>query len=70
MWHAASVAGHRHDVEQDKMILYYADGSLREIARWKECECRLGTDWVIVVQKNMAAQAGQPIQLEVANGTK
>ncbi len=60
-----TVVGHRYDQSQDKMILYFPDGSVQEIANWAKCEVKLGTDWVLAQQKSMEKQAGQPIPLTV-----
>jgi len=59
------VAGHRLEAPQDKMVLFFPDGGVREISEWSRCEVRLGTDWVIAQQKAMEKQAGQPIPLAV-----
>jgi len=64
-WHSYKVIGHQYDAPQDKMILFSADGSVREIANWKACEVKLGTDWVLTQKKVLETQAGQPINLQV-----
>ena len=50
---------------QDRMIVYFADGSLKAIRGWSECELELGTDWVLFTKREMEKKAGQPIQLNV-----
>lgn len=57
--------GHRYDQGQDKMVVYFKDGSLREIVRWKDCGIYLGTDWVLFTKKNMEKESGQPVKLTV-----
>ena len=59
------VAGHRLEPTQDKMVLFFPNGGVREIAEWSRCEIRLGTDWVVAQQKALEKQAGQPIPLAV-----
>lgn len=66
-WKSCKVAGHKHDANQDKMILFFSDGSVREIANWKDCEVKLGTDWVLAVKKSMEKESGQPVNLDVGN---
>jgi hypothetical protein len=46
-WHTLIVIGHRYDKEQDKMVLYFADGGLKEISEWVKCSVKLGQDWLI-----------------------
>ena len=38
------VEGHSYNAQQDKMILFTAEGC-QEIARWSRCEAQLGPDW-------------------------
>ncbi len=64
-WKKEVVKGHGYDSAQNKMILYYPDGSVREVSNWSKCEVALGTDWVLSVKKNMEQQAGQSIPLSV-----
>ena len=55
------VVGHKHDEKQNKMIVYFLDGSVREIADWVNCEMLLGADWFVYIKKDMEQKAGQPI---------
>lgn len=64
-WKSHKVVGHQYDAPQDKMILFSDDGSVREIANWKDCEVKLGVDWVLAQKKALEAQAGQPISVQV-----
>ena len=64
-WHTFSVVGHTYDASQDKIILFFANGSARELSKWRECEMSLGVDWVLAQKKSLEAQAGQPITLNV-----
>jgi len=48
-WNKRQVKAHRFDEKQNKMILYYENGSIEEIANWKDCSLRLGLDWVETV---------------------
>ena len=50
---------------QDRMIVYFEDGSLKAIHNWSRCELELGTDWVLFTKREMEKKAGQPIQLNV-----
>lgn len=64
-WWTAYVAGHQYDNAQNKMILYFPDGSIREIKDWTSCEVKLGKDWVLAVKTKMEREAGQSIPLNV-----
>jgi|GEM_PF-4637703 len=64
-WHSHKVIGHQCDVPQDKMVLFFADGAVREIANWKQCEVKLGADWVLAQRRALEAQTGAPIALAV-----
>lgn len=65
IWRTLKVTGHRYEPAQDKVVLFFPDGGIREISRWRECEVRLGADWVLAVQKAMEAQAGQAVPVNV-----
>jgi len=65
-WRSLFVIGHVYIAEQDKMALFFADGSVREIAHWRDCSVRLGADWVSAQRKSLEQQSGQTIPLNVA----
>lgn len=60
-WRSLTVVGHSYVVDQDKMVLFFEGGSVREIARWKECELRLDVDWVLAQKRALEEQAGQAV---------
>jgi hypothetical protein len=60
-----NIVGHKYDESQDKIVLFFADGSLREIGKWKECEVVLGVDWVLWTKKQMESETGTDIKLRV-----
>lgn len=64
-WKKVSVVGHNYLEQQDKMVIFKEDGSLREIKNWSKCEVALGTDWVLAVKKKMESQAGAAVPLNV-----
>ena len=64
-WVRETVIGHGYDPVQNKMILYFPSGAVREIAEWSKCEVALGTDWVLATKKSIEQKAGQPIALAV-----
>ena len=45
IWHTLKVIGHQYETGSNKLICYYPDGGLREIAHWNDCEMSLGSDW-------------------------
>lgn len=55
------VVGHSYSSDQNKMILYFYDGSVREIAEWNKCEAILENDWFLMEKKNMERKAGTAI---------
>lgn len=65
-WTTCTVIGHRYDADHNKMIIYFENGGLREIADWKNCEVTLGQDWVLAQKKALEAEAGTSIPLKVA----
>ena len=54
---------------QDRMIVYFEDGSLYAIRAWSECELKLGTDWVLFNKREMEKKTGQSVQLNVTPGS-
>jgi hypothetical protein len=60
-WKSVEVAGHNYDVEQDKMVLFFENGAVQEIAKWRECELMLGPDWALAKKKSIEEQAGQSV---------
>ena len=44
-WHSLDVIGHQYETGSNKLICYFPDGGLREIAHWNDCEMLLGSDW-------------------------
>lgn len=63
-WRSLKVSGHRYERDQDKMVLFFPDGSVREIAEWSKCEVSLRQDWVLTSKKLMESQAGVTIPLD------
>ena len=55
-WHSAKVIGHQYETGSNKLILYFPEGGLREIAHWNDCEMLLGSDW----QKIVNDDSGNP----------
>ena len=64
-WTSFTVIGHNFDAAQDKLILFFPDGGVREIKHWRDCEVKLGTDWKLAQQKLMEEKAGTAIPLKV-----
>jgi hypothetical protein len=60
------VKGHHYEAGQDKMVLMYHDGSVKEIAHWKDYEVTLGEDWVLALKKEMEKEAtGLNVPLDI-----
>ena len=65
LWKSEKVVGHKYIADQNKMCLYYEDGSLREIKDWSKHEVALGIDWVQATKKRMENAAGAAVPLSV-----
>jgi hypothetical protein len=61
LWKTYNVIGHKFEEKQNKMCLYLKDGGIREIKKWNDCECKLGSDWFAATKKEMENRAGQSI---------
>jgi hypothetical protein len=59
------VMGHLYDSTQDKMILYYANGSVEEVCNWRSCAIILGQDWCLAQKKNAEKASGVSIPIDV-----
>ena len=57
-WNTVKIIGHQWDKTQNKMLIYYPDGGIEEIARWTDCECKLGQEWVLFTKSKMSKEAG------------
>jgi hypothetical protein len=55
------VIGHSYLLDQDKMILYFPDGSISEIVAWSKCRGFLGVDWVAAVKAQMNVEAQRSV---------
>jgi hypothetical protein len=64
-WRMFIIQGHRYEQSMNKMVLFFQDGSVREIPNWSSREVVLGVDWVLAVKKQMEAQSGQSVPLTV-----
>ena len=62
--------GHKLDRDQNKMVVYYQDGSIQEIVDWNSCGVYLGTDYILFEKESMEKSAGQNIKLNVDTGSK
>lgn len=64
-WKTIKVSGHGYIADQDKMVLYYPDGTIRELAHWKDYEVTLGLDWKETMRKQKSKEAGVSVELEM-----
>lgn len=70
-WISKKVIGHglerRSDgsFDENRMVLYFEDGSIQVIPNWSKCHLKLGTDWVIAQKTAMEKEINQPIKLNV-----
>jgi hypothetical protein len=60
-----NLIGHKWFQEQNKMVFYFKDGSLKEVAKWTDCEIHLAKDWVLWTKEQMEREANQSIKLNV-----
>jgi hypothetical protein len=63
-YRAVTVIGHNYNDKTDKMVLYFPDGSIKEIPEWRKCHLKLEVDWVAAQKKYMEDKAGQTIPLK------
>lgn len=61
-WKTFKVSGFA--CKDDRMALYFSDGAQLEIAKWSECDCRLGADYFNFRHKQMQKEAGQAIPVD------
>lgn len=64
-WRSFTIVGHAYDERQDKLVMYFPNGGLREIKHWKDCEVCLGVDWKLAQQKAMEDKAGVSVPLKM-----
>ena len=70
-WKSPVVIGHglekidENAVDTGTMVIYFKDGSLQTIKGWPTCEVKLGTDWVLSTKKQMEAESGQNVKLNM-----
>ncbi len=58
-WEEFIISGFRQ--ENDRMCLFFEDGSCLELSKWSRYDCQLGTDYFDAVKKIMEQKAGQSI---------
>lgn len=61
-WKTYVVIGHQVVVQEDKLILYFADGSILAIKHYNNLSLKLGTDWVLFQKKQMEKESGLTIK--------
>ena len=64
-WKSIKVIGHNLQPELNRMDLFLEDGGVYSIGEWSKYDLRLGTDWVAHTKKQMEAESGQDIKLNV-----
>lgn len=64
-WKKKKVIGLNSIKDLDRMVLFFPDGSIEEIAEWSKHDCRLGLDWVNFQKKQMEKESGQTIPTTV-----
>jgi hypothetical protein len=62
-WKSLKVMGHRYEKDQNKMVLFFEDGSVRELKEWTSCEVFLRQDWVLARKKQMESDSGLNVPL-------
>jgi len=64
-WKTYTIVGHNYDQGLDHMVLFFEDGGLLAIPKWKDCSVRLKQDWVLAQKKQMEREAGQSIPFNI-----
>jgi hypothetical protein len=62
-WKSYVVTGHQVISQEDKLILYFADGSVLALKGYHNLSLKLGVDWVLFQKKQMEQESGQTISL-------
>ena len=65
-WRSAKVVGHRLDQSNNRMDLFFENGSIKSIGQWDKYDLFLGTDWVLFTKNQMEDESGQDIKLKRA----
>jgi hypothetical protein len=72
-WISKEVIGHalerksNGEFDDNRMVLYFENGSIEVICNWSKCSLILGQDWVIAQKTAMEKEIGQPIKLNVSS---
>ena len=70
-WISKKVIGHglerKNDgnLNEDRMVLYFEDGSIEVIANWSKYSLKLGIDWVLAQKTALEKETNQKIQLNI-----
>lgn len=64
-WRQRLVIGYRLLTESDRMVIFFEDGSIEELAKWSDCHSKLGIDWVLAMKKKMERDSGASIPVDV-----
>lgn len=64
-WKKYKIIGHSYDSNQNKLVLFFENGGIKEIPNWNKCSLELGIDWVLAKKKQMELEAQQSIPLKI-----
>lgn len=66
-WYERRAVGFNYQREDNRMQLYFEDGSIFEIPEWNKCHCELGTDFHQWLLHKKELEAGQKIPTAVVH---
>jgi hypothetical protein len=64
-WTLKKVVGTRVEKEADRLILFFADGGIQEVAKFSNYDVKLGIDWVLATKDRLEKEAGTNLKLSV-----
>lgn len=61
-WRKRTVIGYSPVAAADRMILFFEDGGIEEIAGWSGYHAKMGPDWVLAMKTKMEKEAGTAVR--------
>ncbi len=62
-WRKYKVVGHAYVESQDKLDVFFKDGSVESIPSWSKHRLKLGQDWKLAVKEKMEKETGTNIKV-------
>lgn len=62
-WKTYKVVGHHVDTPNDRIDLYFKDGSIKSIGNWSKYDLILGADWVLAQKEYLEKESGKEVNI-------